>query len=174
MARPSKPVIMLEGHRTKAELETRRRAEAELLTGESWKEYPEVKANKKAHKFFKRLTELYSRIEKNDALTEPIINRYCLLQAECADFKSDRDTFRANLEELMNNDELEVTEKYKLQAQMQKSIIDADKQIQAKRKMLLDIERETLMTLKAQMAAIPKSPAEPKPNKFIGSGTYGR
>ena len=166
MARPSKPVVLLEGHRTKAELETRKRAEAALVSGESWREYPEVKTNKKAHKFFVRLSDLYGRIEKNDAIIEPIINRYCLLQAECSDFESKRDMFSDNLEALMDNDELEASEKYKIQAQMQKSIIDVDKQIQAKRKMLLDIERESLMTLKAQMASIPKAPAEPKENKF--------
>lgn len=166
MARSSKPVIMLEGHRTKAEKEARSQAEAALVSGEAWKEYPEVKTNKKAHKFFVRLSDLYGRIEKNDAMTEPIINRYCLLQAECSDFESKRDMFSDNLEALMDDNELESAEKFKLQVQMQKSIIDVDKQIQSKRKMLLDIERETLMTLKAQMAAIPKAPAEPKPNKF--------
>jgi hypothetical protein len=173
MARSSKPVIMLEGHRTKAEKEIRAQAEDELLTGEAWKEYPEVKGNAMAHKFFKRLTDLYSRIEKNDAMTEPIINRYCMMQAECYDFEAKREKFNSNLDALMDDDELDRETKYKLEAQMQQSIISVDKQIMSKRKMLLDIERETLMTLKAQLSSIPKKKEEkPAQNKFtvIGNG----
>src|SRR5574344_78965 len=167
MARSSKPVIMLEGHRTKAEKEIRAQAEDELLTGEVWKEYPEVKSNAMAHKFFKRLTDLYSRIEKNDAMTEPIINRYCMMQAECYDFEAKREKFNSNLDALMDDDELDRETKYKLEAQMQQSIISVDKQIMSKRKMLLDIEKETLMTLKAQLSSIPKKEPEKAPtNKF--------
>lgn len=167
MARSSKPVVLLEGHRAKFEKEMRSELEKDLLTGESWNEYPEVKSNPISHRFFKRLTDLYSRIEKNDAMTEPIINRYCQLQAECSDFEKKREMFNDNLKSLMDNDSLDDSEKFKLEASMQKSIIAADQQVMAKRRMLLDIERETLMTLKAQLASIPKQQKEePKKNKF--------
>ena len=36
-------------------------------------------------------------------------------------------------------------EYYKLQAQMQKSLLALDRQVQAKRKMLLDIEKEKIL-----------------------------
>lgn len=170
MARSSKPVSMVQGHRSKAELTVRENAEADLLTGEGWREYPEVKNNMVAHKFFKRLTDLYSRIDKNDAMIEPIINRYCLIQAECADFEAKRSQFSANLDSLIDNDTLEDKDKFKLESEMQKSIIAVDSAIQAKRRMLLDIERETLMTLKAQLASIPKKKEEKPKNKFSAFG----
>lgn len=173
MPTPPKPLSLMTGHISNAKKEFIAENEEELLTGESWREYPEVEKNAVAHRFFNRLSDLYSRIEKNDAMTEPVINRYCLLQAECADFEKKREMFNDNLEKLMDNDELEASEKFKLEVAMQKSIIAADQQVMAKRRMLLDIEKETLMTLKAQIASIPKRPKEePKQNKFtvIGNG----
>jgi len=160
-------------HMDKETKEYRAEAEESLLSGECWREYPEVKNNATAHKFFKRITELYSRIEKDDALTEPIINRYCTIQAECYDFGKKREMFQGNLESLIDNDEMEDETKFSLEAKMQQSILNVDKQLMAKRRMLLDIERETLMTLKAQLSSIPKKKEEkPAQNKFtvIGNG----
>lgn len=173
MPTPRKPIELMTKHLDKETKKTRAFAEEELLTGESWREYPEVRNNAIAHKFFKRLTDLYSRIDKNDAMTEPIINRYCIIQAECYDFESKREMFNDNLAALMDDGGLDASEKFKLEASMQKSIIAADQQVMAKRRMLLDIEKETLMTLKAQLASIPKpQKEEPKQNKFtvIGNG----
>ena len=171
MPTPRKPVQLMKKHMDKETKEYRAEAEESLLSGECWREYPEVKNNATAHRFFKRVTELYSRIEKNDALTEPIINRYCMIQAECYDFEAKREQFSANLESLIDNDDLEAREKYGLEAEMQHSILEIDKQLMTKRKMLLDIERETLMTLKAQLASIPKpQKEEPKQNKFTVIG----
>ena len=167
MPTPRKPLQLMTKHMANDDKEYRAEAEESLLTGEAWKEYPEVKGNAMAHKFFKRLTDLYSRIEKNDAMTEPIINRYCMMQAECYDFEAKREKFNSNLDALMDDDELDRETKYKLEAQMQQSIISVDKQIMSKRKMLLDIERETLMTLKAQLSSIPKKePEKASVNKF--------
>src|SRR5574344_548555 len=156
MPTPRKPIELMTKHLDKETKKTRAFAEEELLTGESWREYPEVRNNAIAHKFFKRLTDLYSRIDKNDAMTEPIINRYCVIQAECYDFEKKREMFQGNLESLIDNNELDAQTKYKLEADMQKSIIGVDNALMAKRRMLLDIEREMLLTLKAQLASIPK------------------
>jgi len=167
MPTPRKPLQLMSKHMANTDKDYRAEAEESLLTGETWREYPEVKANITAHRFFRRLTDLYSRIEKNDAMTEPIINRYCMMQAECYDFETKREKFNDNLDALMGNDELDVETKYRLEAQMQQSIIGVDKQLMAKRKMLLDIEKETLMTLKAQLLSIPKKEPEKAPvNKF--------
>lgn len=166
MPTPRKPIELMTKHLDKETKKTRAFAEEELLTGESWREYPEVKNNATAHRFFKRLTDLYSRIDKNDAMTEPIINRYCIIQAECYDFEAKRDMFTSNLDSLIDNDELDAQTKYKLEADMQRSIMDVDKQIMSKRKMLLDIEREMLLTLKGQLASIPKKKEEKPKNKF--------
>ena len=171
MPTPRKPLQLMTKHMANDDKEYRAEAEESLLTGEVWKEYPEVKSNAMAHKFFKRLTDLYSRIEKNDAMTEPIINRYCMMQAECYDFEAKREKFNSNLDALMDDDELDRETKYKLEAQMQQSIISVDKQIMSKRKMLLDIEREMLLTLKAQLASIPKKePEKATVNKFAVMG----
>jgi hypothetical protein len=45
---------------------------------------------------------------------------------------------------------------YKLKNNMQGSIIGLDKQIQSKRKMILDIEKENIMTIAAALRSIPK------------------
>ena len=173
MPTPRKPVKMMSKHLDKETKQLREEAEESLLSGERWREYPEVKNNATAHRFFKRIAELYSRIEKDDALTEPIINRYCMIQAECYDFEHKREVFSDNLDTLIANDEMEAETKFSLEAKMQRSIINVDKQLMAKRNMLLNIEKETLMTLKAQLSSIPKKKEEkPAQNKFtvIGHG----
>lgn len=171
MPTPRKPVKLMTKHLDKETEQLREEAEESLLSGERWREYPEVKNNSTAHRFFKRIADLYSRIEKDDALTEPIINRYCTIQAECYDFEKKREMFQGNLESLIDNNELDAQSKFKLEADMQKSIIGVDNALMAKRRMLLEIERETLMTLKAQLASIPKPQKdEPKQNKFTVIG----
>lgn len=162
MARPSKSTDVLDeegrSHRTKAEMKQRAEAEKALATGKKLAERREVKENPIAHREFKRVNRLLSTIGKNDALYEAIINRYCQLQAECADFERKRELFCENLEDLMVADEIAPETRYRLQAQMQKSILDADKQVQAKRKMIFDIEKECAMTISAAMRSIPKKP----------------
>ena len=171
MPTPRKPAKLMTKHLDKETKQQREEAEESLLSGERWREYPEVKNNATAHRFFKRIADLYSRIEKDDALTEPIINRYCTIQAECYDFEKKRETFQGNLESLIGNDELDAQSKFKLEADMQKSIIGVDNALMAKRRMLLEIERETLMTLKAQLASIPKKePEKATVNKFAVMG----
>ena len=167
MPQNRKPVQLLQGHITVSERKARGDYEKSMATGEPWKEYPEVKQDTTAHRFFRRLTDLYRRIDRNDALTENLINRYCLLQAECADFEQKRQLFSQNLAELMDDETIEPQEKYKLESAMQRSIMDVDRQIMSKRRMLLDIEKESLMTLRGQLAAIPpKSKDDSEKNKF--------
>ena len=45
---------------------------------------------------------------------------------------------------------------FKTLAQMESAVISLDKQVMAKRKMLLDIEKENIMTIAAQLRSIPK------------------
>jgi 5-bromo-4-chloroindolyl phosphate hydrolysis protein len=165
MPTPPKPfaVLKTEGksHRTKKELKQREEGEKALATGVALKERPEVKANPVAHKEFLRLNKLLKNIEKNDAIYESIINRYCMLQAECRDFEEKREFFYKDLEELIDDKETfidneDLTTYYKMKSDMQKNIINLDKQIQTKRKMLLDIEKENIMTIAAALRSIPK------------------
>ncbi|MDE7185133.1 MAG: hypothetical protein K2O40_11855 [Lachnospiraceae bacterium] len=95
MSRPPKPfsVLKSEGrsHRTKAELEQRRKGEEALLTGVPIRERPEVKSSERAHAEFQKINKLLKKIEKNDALFEGVISRYCILVAECAEFEEQRE-----------------------------------------------------------------------------------
>ena len=91
MPTPPKPfsVLKSEGksHRTKKELKLREQGEKALSTGTALKVRNEVKKNKIANKEFKRINELLKKIEKNDAIYEAVINRYCLIYAETMEFE---------------------------------------------------------------------------------------
>lgn len=86
MARPSKPVAVLESekksHRTKAELEQREKCEAALLSGKRCFERESVRENPVAHKEYQRLIKLMRAIGKDDALYAPEYNRYSELFSE--------------------------------------------------------------------------------------------
>ncbi len=138
------------------------------MTGKKLSERREVKENPVAHREFQRVNRLLTTIGKNDALYEPIINRYCMLQAECADFENKRELFCMNLEGLMDEEKIEPAARYRIQAQMQKAILDVDKQIQTKRRMMFDIEKECAMTISAAARSIPKKP-DAKENPLIAA-----
>lgn len=163
MPTPTKPFKVLttekKSHRTKAELKMREEGEKSLSTEIELKERKEVKQNKEAHKEFKRIEKLLKNIGKNDAIYEVVINRYCLIQAECHEFEEKREKFyndMSKLEDEYNQDEMSLSEYYSLINDMQKNIVNLDKQIQSKRKMLLDIEKENVMTIAAALRCIPK------------------
>ncbi len=165
MPTPSKPLALVKKHLTNAEKDQRKNAENLLITGQTIKEWPTTRGNPVAHKHFLRIVSLYRAIGKNDALTEPIINRYCVMQAESEAFETKREEcykMAVELREMLNSgdenvDRLVIIDKID---KLYQSALSFDRQIQAKRKMLLDIERESLMTLAAQMRSIPKKVEE--------------
>ena len=174
MPTPPKPFKVLStekrSHRTKAELKIRQQGEEALRTKIELKEKKEVKQNKIAHKEFKRIKELLNSIEKNDALYENVINRYALMLAECSEFEEKRERFYKDMESLENEyrkDEMSMAEYYSLINDMQKNIINLDKQIQAKRKMMLDIEKENIMTIASALRSIPKKTTEKEENPLL-------
>lgn len=161
MPTPPKPfaVLKAEGksHRTKKELKLREEGEKALTTGVALKERPEVKSNPVAHKEFLRLNKLLKAIGKNDAIYEAVINRYCQLQGECADYENTIMNLRQDLEELKENrHSMDVAEYYKLKNDIEKLIDSKDRQLQTKRKMLFDIERDNCLTIAAALRSIPK------------------
>lgn len=171
MPTPPKPakIIELEGksHRTKKEIRARKEAEASLLTGERLKESKEVKENPKAHKEFLRIKKLLESIEKNDDLYGRVINRYCLLLAECTEFEEKREKMEERAEELEEHAlDMEYEDYCRLQIDLSKQLIAFDKQVQAKRKMLFDIEKENIMTIAASLRSVPKK-AEEKKNPLM-------
>lgn len=177
MPTPPKPakILQMEGksHRTKRELVQRRNAEAALLTGVELKEKDEVHGNKTAHKEFLRLKKLLKAIEKDDDLYRETINRYCILIAECEDFQQKREKiyrqlcdYQERMDELVENEEMSWKEAYTIEANMQRNLLTVDKQIQTKRKMLLDVEKENIMTIAASLRSIPKK-TESKKNALM-------
>lgn len=172
MPTPPKPYVVLKGekksHRTKAELEQRRKGEEGLASGKSFKERKEVKDNEVAHKEFKRINTLLKGIDKNDALYEPVINRYCLLQAETTELEGERyfmmnlimelkDEFKNLTEEMDKETRVEyLLEFTKSINQLYGKVGALDKTLLSKRKMLLDIEKENIMTIASALRSIPK------------------
>lgn len=159
--RPSKPLVLIEGHRTKAEKEARKNAESELLTGIALKESIEVKNNEIAHKEFSRIRKLLKSIKKDDDLYGNIINTHCLLVAECKEIEETRARFVDNLndfEERVLTEDISFSEHMKIKMGMQKQILDCDKALMNKRKMILDISKENIMTIASALRSIPKTP----------------
>lgn len=168
MPTPTKPFRVLatekKSHRTKAELEARKAAEEKLATGVKMKERPEVKKNPIAHKEYQRISKLLKSIEKNDELFAAVINRYCLMYAECKEFETERESFikRAkDLEEketmlIEGREEMTYGEFYGLLNDLEGKVIALDKQVQAKRRALFDYEKENLMTIASGLRSIPK------------------
>lgn len=172
MPTPNKPVAVLraegKSHRTKAELELREKNEAALSSGKPMQARKEVKKNKVARKEFDRVEELLRSIGKNDALVESVINRYCQIYAEIVDFEEKRAEFSNGITELQKAYEEDVEahsaedrvipalDYFKVLSSMESALLNIDKRIQEKRKMLLDIEKENIMTIAAQLRSIPK------------------
>lgn len=167
--RPPKPVKLLKmegkSHRTKAELEAREKAEKQLLTGKKMKAWPEVRENALARKEFNRVKKLLESIGHNDALYESVINRYCLLTAECKQIETTIEQLKGELAELVEareKGEIEFMDYLNEKGNIHDRILAWDKKLMEKRKMLLQIERENVMTIMAALRSIPKKPEEKK------------
>jgi hypothetical protein len=173
MPTPSKPFKVLKGenksHKTKAELQQRKEAEESMLTDEPMKAWSSL--SMEAKKEFKRLKGLLEKIGKDDAVYENVINRYCELKAECIEFKKEQDEFLksgSDLEKEYREQEtdLKASIYYKLRAKIQDNVLSMDRQIQAKRKMMLDIEKENIMTIAAALRSVPKKDKEKPKTEF--------
>ena len=157
--RPTKPLALVQGHRTKAEKEVREKAERTLITGVSLKEWPDVKADEVAHKEFQRLRKVLKAIDKDDDLHEGVINRYCLLHSECKKFEVLKLECNAEVLELFvsrQNGELDLLTYLDKKESIQGRFLTLDKKIMEKRKMMLDIEKENIMTIQSALRSIPK------------------
>ena len=158
MARPAKPVALLRqtndtSRRTKRELAVRDRGEKALLTGQPLRASDEVRANPDALREFRRIKKMLGAIGKDDSLYSAQISRYCLLAAEAAALAARK----AKLEEVADaaEDAKDVIELYKL-------INSCDRELMSKRKMMMDIEKENVMTIASALRSIPKKPDKAK------------
>ena len=175
--RPSKPVNLIlcekATHLTKEEIEQRKAAEAALITGKRMEMWPEVRADKIAREEFERVSELLGIIDKDDALQEGVVNRYCLLRSECVGFEKKRETFTRSLAELKREykaGKLMANQYFTLIGEMQRNIVSLDKQVMSKRNMMLAIEKENLMTIASALRSIPKKVE--KQAKKTGVGAF--
>jgi hypothetical protein len=161
MATPSKPIALLKKHVSKKETARRAAAEKELLTGKTMQCSAQVRADKVALAHWKRIQELLGKAGKNDALLENVLNRYCIMQSELEQSARELEAFRGAMQELVDRrDEMDfLTFLTKTQAQAG-LIMAADKLINTKRKMLLDIEDKNALTMASQLRSIAKKPTE--------------
>ena len=161
--RPTKPLALVKGHRTKAEKAVRAKAESALLTGITMKENPEVKENPIAHKEFVRIRKLLKAIQKDDDLSGNIINTHCMLHAECKDFEEMKVQLCVGLAELgeaYKNKEIDFLSYSEQKGKLLDKIFACDKKVMEKRKMILDISKENIMTIQSAMRTIPKKEQE--------------
>nr|DAF09840.1 MAG TPA: terminase small subunit [Caudoviricetes sp.] len=138
-----------------------------MLTGIPLKERPEVRENETAHKEFLRLKKLLEKIDKFDDMYGAVINRYCILYAETKEFEEKKERFyrqlcdlEENKKELIETEQMTYGEFYKTEMSMQKNLIALDRQMQAKRRMLSDIEKENIMTIASSLRSVPKTEAK--------------
>jgi len=170
--RPSKPIELVKGHRTKAEKQVRKKAESQLLTGNTLKESQEVKKSELAHKEFIRIKKLLKAIGKDDDLTGHIINTHCILVAECKSMQDTKNMFEENLrqfEERAIEEDVSFTDKMKIKSNMQKNILECDRALMNKRKMLLDIAKENVLTIGGALRSVPKKPVDETKDDPIAS-----
>lgn len=173
MGRPSKPAAVLEAekksHRTKAELEHRKEAEKKLQSSKKIYERREVKNDKTAHSEFMRVKKLMKAIEKDDALYSSGINTYCQLYSEikalqeCIDQIDETaamliDTFEKYKAENTIDDPNIIISFEKSFTKLVSQKIGVMATIDKKRKMMLDIDKENVMTISASLRVIPKQP----------------
>lgn len=182
MGRPSKPAAVIEAekvsHRTKAELEARRNAESGLLSNKKLQERREVRENRIAHAEFGRVSKLMKAIGKDDALYSSGINTYCLLYAEIGELSEQMKTLvqtaemlRGAFGRIVDNPEytVEPTEIISFEKSFTRLIsqqLNISAMIDKKRKMMLEIDKENVMTISAALRSIPKQP-EKKENPLL-------
>ena len=73
---------------------------------------------------------------------------------------------------MIDEEEMTIKEYYNLELGMQKNLISLDKQVQTKRKMLLDIEKENIMTIASALRSVPKK-TEKKENPLLAALNNG-
>lgn len=184
MPTPPKPFKVLENekksHRTKAELALREKEEKKISSKNAMKMQPKTRENAVAAKEFRRIKKILESIEKDDALYEAVINRYCIIKAEAEGLEEKREELYQLIHRLDERyDSLEEEEGkadifLRFVKEMNKLVANVarlDGSIQAKRKMLLDIEKENVMTVAAGLRNIPKKVEKDDPLLTILKGS---
>jgi hypothetical protein len=172
--RPGKPLSLVEGHRTNAEKEARKEAEKAIFTNIEMHEWTDTKKRAAAHREFIRLKEVFAAIQKDDSLYEGVINRYCLLTAESGEYETLKASLRSDMRKISKaykNKEIDFLTFLDRNERIQTAIFACDKKIMDRRKMLLDIEKESGMTHMSQLRMTTKAkPKEQPKNPMEAAG----
>ena len=187
MPKQPKPYSVLttekKSHMTKKQLEKRKSEEEKLSSKKSMKMWPTTKKNLIAAKEFRRVKKLLEDIDKDDALYEAVINRYCIIKAEVEELEGRSEELYQLIEKLEKafddaSSEVPVSERMEMLMEFTREITrlmsciaGIDKDIQTKRKMLFDIEKENVMTVAAALRAIPKKEEKEDPLLQILKGS---
>ena len=167
VGRPSKPVAVIEAegksHRTKAELECRKSAEDAMLSHEPLFERAEVRRNELAHAEFERVARLMDAIGKNDALYSSGLNTYCLLYAEIAELEEEKGYVQRLIDDISEaiekiNDADALIQLSKTVDKLLAKKLSVGTTIDQKRRLMLAIDKENVMTVSAALRSIPKTP----------------
>ena len=145
MAKSSKSVSQIKGHRTKAELDYRNKNELAVLSGCEIRELEDTAADPVAHIEFLRVAGYYVGMNKADAAYELAVNRY-------AQMRSREEVLKQRIKEEEGN--YEVTDKL-----YQKLDVLQDR--------MFKMERDLLMTPAAALRAIPKVPPKETPEETL-------
>lgn len=84
-----------------------------------------------------------------------------MLHSECKEYEAMKEKLYSNLLNLESLN-LEFIEKFEMQIKLQDKIMQCDKKIMEKRKMMFDIEKENIMTIASVLRSIPKKFEEEK------------
>ena len=160
-----KPLSLVRGHRTNAELDARAAGEKALTTAEKMQMPRSVRASKEASAHWRRLRKVLGTVGMDEAFYENVLGRYCLLLAEHDQLAAERALRHEAVDDLRDRkDEMDFPD-YVERLQTLAGMVDAtDRQIAKKRDQLLAIERENLLTVQGKLRAIPKKPEEKKPS----------
>lgn len=165
--RNTKLVENCTGHRTKAEKESRTIAEKNLQTGYGFREHQQVKKKEVAHKLFLRIQKNFKAIQKNDAAFEQVINRYCIITAECYELESLYDNIMNDIDKTESKmDEMKFETFIELKNSLYGNLYGIEKRINRKRDMLFAIEKDNLMTIQGMLRAVPKKAVDDVDDPF--------
>lgn len=151
-------VLKAEGtsHKTKKELEEIEKSETAMLTGITLKEEKEVKENPEAHKEFLRVKKVLKNANKDDALFQTVINRYCLILAEIKELAIMIEDIKKDVQRLQ--DEIDNGGDFEKLTRLKNSTIkiqlDLDKQMMTKRNAAFSIEKENCFTVQSASKTI--------------------
>ena len=106
-----------------------------------------------AMKEFRRVRDLLNTIGKNDALYSAQMNRYCLLVSEIRQLEERKKKMEKHADAADNPKDA---------AALYKLIAGCDRDIMSIRRMMMNIERENVMTVAAALRSIPKKPDKAK------------